>query len=239
MFSVLIATCSSDLTAALHRGPHSAVTQLRVIPLCESSFLKVHLAWGMTLWVPTHVPQPLVIRPESVSTFLSYHARNSPLGVALSWVVSAPGSPIGGMGTSRVRLLSTGTRTMALKPPFSSFYYCSGLRLNPTMLQPGDTLFWRRLLLATPRLGDASLWRRLLLAMPRLGDASLWRCLLLATPYLGDALSFILVISSFYNYLSLKLKKRVNIKFEKNCLRDSCSSFKIVLRTIFMIIHYT
>ena len=48
MFSVFIATCSSDLIDALHRVPHSAVTQLRVIPLCESSFLKVHLARGMT-----------------------------------------------------------------------------------------------------------------------------------------------------------------------------------------------
>ena len=44
MFSVLIAKCSSDCIAALHRGPHNAVTQLRVIPLCEFSFLKVHLA---------------------------------------------------------------------------------------------------------------------------------------------------------------------------------------------------
>jgi len=123
MFSVLIATCSSDLIAALHRGPHSAVTQLRVIPLCESSFLKVHLEQGVTFSVPTHAPQPLVIRPGSVSTLFSYHARGSPLGVALSWVVSALGSPSGGMGTSQVRLLPTGTRTMALKPPFSSLYY--------------------------------------------------------------------------------------------------------------------
>jgi len=48
MFSVLIATCSFDLIAALHRGPHSVVTQHRVIPLCESSFLKVHLVQGVT-----------------------------------------------------------------------------------------------------------------------------------------------------------------------------------------------
>jgi len=46
MFSVLIATCSSDLIAALRKGPHSAVTQLRVIPLCESLFLEVPLAQG-------------------------------------------------------------------------------------------------------------------------------------------------------------------------------------------------
>ena len=158
--------------------------------MCKSSSLEVHLARGMTFWVPTHAPQPLVIHPGSVSTLLSYHARGSPLGVALSWVVSAPGSPSGGMGTSRVRLLSTGTRTMALKPPFSSFYYCSGLRLNPMMLQPGDTLSWRRLILATPHLGDASSWRRLILATPYFGDALSWRRLILTMPSLGDASSW-------------------------------------------------
>jgi len=56
MFSVLIATCSSDLNAALLRGPYSAITQLRVIPLCESSFREVHLARGVTFWVPTQTP---------------------------------------------------------------------------------------------------------------------------------------------------------------------------------------
>jgi len=67
---VLIGTCSSDLIVILRREPHSVVTQLRVIPLCESSFLKVHLARGVTLWVPTQTPQPLVTSPGSVSTFL-------------------------------------------------------------------------------------------------------------------------------------------------------------------------
>jgi len=114
----------------------------------------------MTFRVPTHAPQPLVIRPGSVSTLLSYHARGSPLGVALSWVVSALGSPSGGMGTLRVRLLSTGTRTMALKLPFSSFYYCFGLVLtrrcfNLAIPSPGDAFSWRRLILATPHFGDA------------------------------------------------------------------------------------
>jgi len=185
MFSVLIATCSSDLIAALHRGSHSVVTQLRVIPLCESSFLEVHLARGMTFRVPTHAPQPLVIRPGSVSTLPSYHAHGSPLGGALSWVVSVLGSPSGGVGTSQVRLLLTGTRTMALKPPVSSFYYCYGLRLNPMMLQPGDILSWRRLILATPYFGDVSSWRRLILATPCLGDASSWRRPCLLTSFLG------------------------------------------------------
>ena len=132
--------CSSDLIATLHGGPHSAVTQLRDIPSCKSSFFEVHLAQGVTFWVPTHAPQPLVTCPGSVSAFLSYHAHGSPLGVALSWVVSVPGSPRGGVGTSQVRLLLTSTRTMALKPPFSSLYYCSEV-LRPLAVSPPSTVF--------------------------------------------------------------------------------------------------
>jgi len=65
--------------------------KLREIPACKSSFFEVHLARGVTTWVPTHAPQLLVTCPGSVSAFLSYHAHGSPLGVALSWVVSVPG----------------------------------------------------------------------------------------------------------------------------------------------------
>jgi len=118
----------------------------------------------MTFWVPTHAPQPLVTLLGSVSTFLSYHARGSPLDVALSWVVSVPGSPSGGVGTSRVKLPPTGTRTMALKPPFPSLCYYSELSrpeaplrcLNLAVSYLGDALTWRRLFLATPHPGDAS-----------------------------------------------------------------------------------
>ena len=88
---VLTATCSSDLIPILRGGPYSVVTQLRDNPSCKSSFLKVPLTQGVTFWVRTHASQPLVTRPGSVSTFLSYHAHGSPLGVALSWVVSVPG----------------------------------------------------------------------------------------------------------------------------------------------------
>ena len=88
---MLTVMCSSDLIAILRRGPYSAVTQPKDIPSCKSSFLEVHLAQGVTFWVPTHAPQPLVTRPGSLSTFPSYHAHGSPLGVALSWVVSVPG----------------------------------------------------------------------------------------------------------------------------------------------------
>ena len=66
------------------------------------------------------------------------------------------GSPWGDVGTSRVKLLPAGTRTMALKPPFSSLCNCSGPRLNLAMLQPGDASPWRRLT-----------WRRPPLATPQ------------------------------------------------------------------------
>ena len=54
-------------------------------------------------------------------------------------------------------------------------------------------------------------------------------------PYINISLYyFILVFSLFYNYLNLKLKKRVNIKFERNCsahyiylkrMRETCITF--------------
>ena len=115
---MLIATCSSNLIVILRRGSHNAVTQLRVIPLCESSFLEVYLARVVTFWVPTDAPLLLVTHLGRESTFLSYHARGSLLGVALSWVVSVPGSPSGGVGTSRVRLPPIGTRTHGLEATF-------------------------------------------------------------------------------------------------------------------------
>ena len=144
----------------------------------------------MTFWVSTHAPQPLVTRPGSVSTFLSYHTRGSPLGVALSWVVSVPGSPSGGVGTSRDRLPPTGTRTMALKPPFSSLHYCSEVLRLLTVSPPPRSFLpmgiggWHRRCL---NLGDAYTWRRLILATSTRGDALSWRHLILVTPHLGDA----------------------------------------------------
>ena len=89
--SMLIATCPSDLTAIPRGKPYHAVTQLRETPTCKSSFSGVHLVRGVTNWVPTHASQLLVTHSGSVSTFLLYHAHGSPLGVALSWVVSVPG----------------------------------------------------------------------------------------------------------------------------------------------------
>ena len=152
----------------------------------------MHLRRGVIFWVPTHAPQPLISCPGSVYTFLSYHARGSPLGVTLPWVVSVPGSPSGGVGASWVRLPPTSTRTMALRPPFSSLYYCPEvlrfLAVSPpprSFLPMGIGGWYRRCLnLATPRLGDAYTWRCLYLAMPLSGDAYT-----LATPYLGDASS--------------------------------------------------
>ena len=124
--------------------------------------------------------------------FLSHHARGSPLGMALSWVVSVPGSPSGGMGTSRVRLPPTGTRTMALKPPFSYLHYCSEALRHLTVSPPPRSFPPMRIGGRHRRclnLGDAYTWRHLILATPHLGEASSWRRLVLATPTLGDALS--------------------------------------------------
>jgi len=82
---------SSDLSAPPRGRPYDAVTQLREISACKSSFIKVPSTKGVTLWVLTHAPHPLVTRPGNVSAFVLYHAHGSPLGVALSWVVPVPG----------------------------------------------------------------------------------------------------------------------------------------------------
>ena len=182
MFSVLIATCFSDLIATLHGGPYSAVTQLRVNPSCQPSFLEVHLVRGVTFWVPTCVPQLLVTHLGGVSTFLSYHARGSPLGVASSWVVSVPGFPCGSVGTSRVRLPLLVLELIALKPPFSSLHCCSKpsepkafSRCCPLHVPPypwvsgGNTVDILILIVSLP--GDAFARRRLCEATPFLGDA--------------------------------------------------------------------
>ena len=152
-----IVTCSSVLIVILCRGPHSAVTQLRVNPLCESSFLEVHLARGVTFWALTHALQSLVTRPGGVSTFLSYHTRGSPLVIAFSWVVFIPGSPSSGVGTSRVRIPPIGARTYGLEATFFfSLFTCSGLS------RPEASLRCLSLVLCL----GALTWRRRYLTMP-------------------------------------------------------------------------
>ena len=116
-------------------------------------------------------PQPLVIRPGSVSTLILYHARGSPLGVALSWVVSATGSPSGGMGTSQVRLLPTGTRTMAWSHLSLLFVTVLGCALTWQCFNLAMPSSCRRLTKATPHQGYTFSRRRLLLATPCFGDA--------------------------------------------------------------------
>jgi len=90
-FQCLLPRGLSDLTATPLGRPYDAVTQLREISACKSSFFKVHMVQGVTTWVPTHAPQPLATHSGSVSSSLLYHAHGLPLGVALSWVVSIPG----------------------------------------------------------------------------------------------------------------------------------------------------
>jgi len=90
---------------------------------------------GVTTWVSTHAPQPLVTRPGSVSAILSYHARGLPLGCGplpgricprdFPKVARVAPSYTPCMSTSRIILLPAGTGNMALKPPFSSLYYRS------------------------------------------------------------------------------------------------------------------
>ena len=138
--------------------------------------------------MPTHAPKPLVTHCESVSTFLSCPVPSCPRACPLSWVVSIPRAFLDDRGTSRGRLLYTGAISMALKPPFSSLYYCSlviqGLGpshgVAPSMVFPthgyrGAALWspcpcvipsWRRPISATPYLGDAFSWRGLYLASP-------------------------------------------------------------------------
>ena len=149
--------------------------------------------------MPTHAPKHLVTHFESVSTFLTYPAPGYPWRDPPHESYLSQGRLWGGRGTSRVRLLYTGAITMALKPPFSSLYYCprlSGFEAFPwrrslhglsyPWVSGSDTviaLLLCHFTLATPYLGDA-----LSLAMLPLGDAPSWRCLHLASPHLDDAL---------------------------------------------------
>ena len=161
------------------------MTQLGGISSCESSFLGVHLAQGVTFWVPTHALKPLVTRFESVSTFLSYPAP----GYRWAWPSHESylsQRPLwGDMATSRVRLLSTGASTMALEPPFSSLYHCfctlraRSLRgVTPSMVFPTHGYRGAALpvaCLATPYLGGTLPRRRHVKATPFFGDALSWR----------------------------------------------------------------
>jgi len=178
---VLTATCPSDFTATPRGRPYNAVTQLREIPACKSSFLKVHLARGVTTWVPTHASQLLVTRHGSVSAFLSYHAHGSPLGLALSWVVSVPGI------LQRWR----GYFTSQVTPYWYWDYGLEATFLSITVMRyggPRPPCPYRDLLLCRPLHGlpylwvsggdinDGSTWRRLNMATPTPGDARTWRC---------------------------------------------------------------
>jgi len=183
--SVLTATCPSYLTAIPRGRPYNAVTQLRETPTCKSSFFGLQLARGVIARVPTLMPQLLVTRPGSVSTFLSYHAHGSPLGMALSWVVSIPGilQRWRGYFTSQVTpywywgygfeatflfslllLWGTGARGLLARTIASDCVAPS--TVFPTRGYQGVTS-------ATPQHGDAHTWRRLPLETPTSGDAHL------------------------------------------------------------------
>jgi len=107
----------------------------------------------------------------SVYTFLSYPAPGYPGRDPPHESYLSQGRLWGGMGVSRVRLLSTGAITMALKPPFFSLYCYPGLSgfealprcrslhgLSYPWVSGGDTVIallcdiwpWRRPSWATP-----------------------------------------------------------------------------------------
>jgi len=169
----------------------------------------VHPTQGVTTWVPTHAPQPLVTRPGSVSAFLSYHACGLPLGRGpLSGRICPSDSPkvarvatsyTSCMSTSRVRLLPTGTGNMALKQHFSSLYYCSEVPGS----EASSPIPWPLIVPPPPRSSlpvgiegwhnrdrSALLGQRvtpLSWEMLKPGDAHTWRRPHLATPTPGDA----------------------------------------------------
>jgi len=119
------------------------------------------------------------------------------------------------MSTSRVRLLPTSTGNMALKPPFSSLYYCyevpgpesSSPVPWPLIVPPPprsslpvgiggwhhrgrSALLGQRVTLLrweTLKPVDAYTWRRPHLATPTPSEAHIWRRPHLATPIPGDA----------------------------------------------------
>ena len=151
----------------LCRGSHSAVTQLRVIPSWEPSFLRsASVTWVDSLGANSCTPITGYL-PWGISTFLSYHMRGFPLVVALSWVVSIPGFPAVAWVLHESGLPPTGTRTYGLEATF--------LYLVTVLDCRGYASSWRQLSWATSLLGDVSLGRRLT-----------WRCLSWATSHLGD-----------------------------------------------------
>ncbi len=163
-----IATCPSDLIVILCGGPHSAVTHLMVNPLCDSSFLEVHLARGVTFWVPTHAPQARVTHPGGVSTF------SRTMHVVLPWSWPSHGSYLSqGLPAVAGVLHESGypllvLELMALMPSFSFLRYYSELSRPEAPLRCLSLVFC---------LGDAFLRRRLVKAMPSIGDALTRRCL--------------------------------------------------------------
>jgi len=96
-------------------------------------------AEGVTFWVPTHAPHSSHLPWKCI--YLSF--------APCTWFSPGRG-PLMGRICPRVsrrwhgyftnRLPPTGTRTMALKPPFSSLYYCSEV-LRPFAVSPPTRSF--------------------------------------------------------------------------------------------------
>jgi len=150
----------------LCRGSHSAVTQLRVIPSYEPSFLRsASGSWVDVLGANSCAPITGYL-PWGISTFLSYHARGSPWlwpshrsylfqGLpAVAWVLHELGYPLPVLDLrpwSRLSLLLTTVLDCRGPKPLRR-------RLSPS----GDASPW-----ATPHFGRHLTW-----ATPPIGDDS-------------------------------------------------------------------
>jgi len=177
-FQCLLPRGLSDLIATPCGRPYDAVTQPREIPACKSSFLEVHLAQGVTTWVPTHAPQVLVTHPVSVSAFLSHYAHGSSPGRGplpdricprdsseVAWVLHESGYSLLVLGIwpwSHLSLfLITALRYRGPRPPrpYRGLWLCRPLHDLPFSWVSGDGSIdaW---VLATPTPSDAYTWRR-------------------------------------------------------------------------------
>ena len=137
--SMLSAMRSSDLIATLRGGPYSIVTQLRDNLSCKSSLLECICATGDFLGANSCAPTSSHSPWECIYLSLAPCTWFSPeRGPLMGRICPRVSQRWHGYFTSQVT--PTGTRTMALKPPSSSLYYCSEV-LRPLTVSPPPRSF--------------------------------------------------------------------------------------------------
>ena len=148
-----LATCPFDLSFILCRGSLSAITQLRVFPSCEPSFLRsASVTWVDFLVanscapITNHLPRGCIFLSLVSCTLFS--PGHGPLMGRICLRVSQQWRKY---FTSQVYPLLV-LELMALKPPFSSPCYC--FELSRPDASPATPLSFGRCF----SLGDASLW---------------------------------------------------------------------------------